>query len=223
MFDRVRKVIRFRLHRFWMMRLPVSARFQKIYRERHWGGTSSESASGLGSSLQATETIRAELPLLVQKLGIQKLLDIGCGDFNWMKHVDLPVPYIGADIVPEVIEDNRRLYGKEGIEFMVLDGTKDPIPDDVDAILCREVLFHLSFEHALALLANVNSSNARYLIATQIDSQGDNQDTFTGGFRPLDLRRAPFGFPKPLAVIPDDRVSANRSLCVWQVLDIGDA
>ncbi len=222
MFDRVRKAIKFRLHRFWMMRLPVSARFQKIYRDRHWGGSSSESASGLGSSFQATEAIRAELPLLVQKFGIRKLLDLGCGDFNWMKHVELPVPYIGADIVSEVIENNRRLYGNDAIDFMVLDGIKDPIPEDVDAILCREVLFHLSFEHALALLANVKASNARYLIATQIDSQTENQDTFTGGFRPLDLRKAPFGFPEPLLVIPDDRVSANRSLCLWQLSDISD-
>jgi hypothetical protein len=39
------------------------------------------------------------------------LLDIPCGDFNWMKLLNLGVDYIGADIVGELIAENRRRFG----------------------------------------------------------------------------------------------------------------
>lgn len=200
-----------------MKLLPVSRRFEKIYRERHWGGPEAESASGRGSSLEATETIRAYLPQLFEELQVNKLLDLGCGDFNWMRHVDLNVDYLGADIVPEVIHRNDQLYSKPGVEFCVLDGSKDPIPPDVDAVLCREVLFHLSFDHGLSLIRNLKASNAKYLIATQIYFSGANRDIYTGGFRQLDLRKQPFNFPEPLRTVPDDTIAANRSLCVWRL------
>ena len=69
--------------RTWSMSiLPVSWRFSRIYRKRWWGGKESESASGRGSSVEATEKMRRELPLLLKQLECEKLLDLGCGDFN---------------------------------------------------------------------------------------------------------------------------------------------
>ena len=200
--------------------LPVSWRFSRIYRNRLWGGKESESASGKGSSLKATAGIRHELPALLSSLGCRKLLDLGCGDFNWMRRVRLDVDYLGADLVPGLIRDNQERYSNERVKFIVLDGIRDPIPDDVDVILCREVLFHLSFRHALALLNNIYRSNAKFLIATQIDTGKPNADVHTGGFRPIDLTREPFDFPAPLRCIPDDAISENRSLAVWRIADL---
>jgi hypothetical protein len=41
------------------------------------------------------------------------LLDAGCGDFNWMRHVNLKLDqYIGIDVVPELICENQRQFGK---------------------------------------------------------------------------------------------------------------
>ena len=200
--------------------LPVSWRFSRIYRNRWWGGRDAESASGRGSSLEATDMVRRGLPGLLKQLECKKMLDLGCGDFNWMRHVDLNIDYLGADLVPDVIRENQARYSSDRVKFLVLDGIRDPIPDGVDVILCREVLFHLSFRHALALLKNVYRSNANFLIATQIDSGQRNVDTLTGGFRPLDLTREPFSFPEPLERISDDAISKNRSLAVWRVGDL---
>lgn len=136
-----------------------------------------------------------------------------------MRHVELNVDYLGADLVPDVIRGNQARYSNEQINFIVLDGIRDPIPEDVDVILCREVLFHLSFRHALALLRNVYQSNAKFLIATQIDTGKPNADTHTGGFRPLDLTREPFSLPEPVNRMSDDAISENRSLAVWRVSD----
>ena len=148
------------------------------------------------------------------------MLDLGCGDFNWMRHLELDVDYLDGNLLPDVIRENQVRYSKERVKFIVFDDIRDPIPDDVDVILCREVLFHLSFRHALALLNNIYRSDAKFLIATQIDTVKQNADVHTGGFRPIDLTREPFDFPAPLRCIPDDAISEDRSLAVWRIADL---
>jgi hypothetical protein len=138
-----------------------------------------------------------------------------------MKHVDLSgVKYIGADIVQAVIDENDKQYGSADKQFISLDGSVDPLPRGIDAVLCREVIFHLSFKDGLALVRNVCASGATYLIATQMKHDSENQDTYTGGFRPIDLTKAPYHFPQPMEVIADNAISDNRSLCVWKISEI---
>uniref|UniRef100_UPI002157A42F class I SAM-dependent methyltransferase n=2 Tax=Pseudomonadota TaxID=1224 RepID=UPI002157A42F len=85
---------------------------------------------------------RTELPHLLREFNIRSVLDIPCGDFNWMRHVDLGgVHYIGADIVPELVEHNRRTYRGPRIQFEHLDVIASPLPK-VDAVLCRDGLVH---------------------------------------------------------------------------------
>lgn len=170
--------------------------------------------------MQATDNVRRELPALLKQVKCKKMLDLGCGDFNWMRHVPLDVDYLGGDIVPDVIRENQARYSNDRVKFIVLDGIRDPIPGDVDVILCREVLFHLSFCHGLALLKNISRSNARFFIATQIDTGKANADTHTGGFRSIDLTREPFDFPAPLCRIVDNAISENRFLAAWRVGDL---
>ena len=170
--------------------------------------------------MQATENVRREVPALLKQVKCKKMLDLGCGDFNWMRYVELEVDYLGADLVPDVIRANRARYSNARVKFIVLDGIRDPIPDDFDVILCRAVFFHLSFCHALALLKNISRSNTRFLIATQIDTGKANADTHTGGFCHIDLTHEPFDFPAPLLCIADDAISEHRSLAVLRVADL---
>ncbi len=85
--------------------------FTRHYRRNFWG--SNESRSGPGSELQSTENIRRSLPDLIQNFGVRRLLDVPCGDFNWMQHVisTTNVEYIGGDIVKELVETNQRMWG----------------------------------------------------------------------------------------------------------------
>lgn len=211
--------LRYYWNRFLSVILPIRYRFARIYNNRHWGGQLSESASGRGSSLAATKRVRAELPSLLHRLECETLLDIGCGDFNWMRHVNLDCSYIGIDVVRALIEKNQANFGGPDINFYCIDAVSEPLPAHADVVLCREVLFHLSFRHALQLISNVKRTNARYFIATHIPDRRANSDTFTGGFRPLDLSKAPFHFPEPAFCIPDDGISENRLLCLWRLDD----
>jgi len=198
---------------------PRSRRFHLIYRHLYWG-KNPESLSGRGSTLEATKSIRTALPELLDTLNCSTLLDLGCGDFNWMKEVPLACNYIGADIVDEIITRNIENFSRNDRTFIVLDGTASELPLEADVVLCREVLFHLSNKDIVALLSNLKRSNAKFLICTNIESVKHNTDIFTGGFRQIDLRLPPFCFPEPTTTIPDQGVSANRYLCVWRVSDI---
>jgi hypothetical protein len=76
--------------------------FQLAYATRVWG--SAESGSGIGSELAATENVSAYLPELFQRLQVSKFLDAPCGDWNWMRRVDLSgVDYFGGDVVSSVV------------------------------------------------------------------------------------------------------------------------
>ena len=154
---------------------------------------------------------------LLRRLGCETLLDVGCGDWNWMREVSLPCDYVGIDIVPEVIEANRR-YERAGVEFVVGDAIEGPLPE-ADVALCREVLFHLSFHDGLAVLANIRAT-ARWLLATSDTAIWFNSDIETGDYRRINLERAPYRLPRPHAVISDDGVCRGRVLALWATADL---
>ena len=195
-------------------------RFSKIYETGTWlNGRNSGSLSGSGSEVLNTGKIREELPKILAQLRVASLLDIGCGDWNWMRHIELPCKYIGVDIVPSVIRRNTAEFGSSNRKFIILDAVEEPLPD-CDVILCREVLFHLSFSDGLSLIKNTLQSSARYLLATSDMDTEINNDIRTGDFRFLNLRRKPFSFPEPILNIVDDGISKSRRVVVWRIEDI---
>jgi hypothetical protein len=146
--------------------------------------------------LENTKLIRQSLPKILEGIGTQTLLDVGCGDFGWMKEVQLPCRYIGVDIVPGLIVENAALYGSQMRAFERLDATCDRLPQG-DTVLCREVLFHLSFQDIWRVIDNLHSSGISFLIATTDNALRLNADILSGDFRLLNLRKAPFFSPKP--------------------------
>jgi hypothetical protein len=175
------------------------------------------SLSGLGSELGATLNVREELPLLLERLDCRVLLDIGCGDWNWMREVHLSCDYVGIDIVPEIIEANCR-YERSGVSFKLIDGAVGPLPK-ADVALCREVLFHFSFRDGRAMLANVRKA-ARWLVATTDPTIWFNSDIITGDFRKVNLQRSPYRLPPPGEIVADGAVSQGRVLGVWATKDL---
>src|SRR5262249_51031970 len=192
-----------------------------MYRTDGW--FQSESISGPGSTLQATEHLRSVLREFRRVLFRSSLLDAGCGDFNWMKEVDLgEVEYIGVDVVAsEIIERNNQLYGAVNRHFMVKDITRDNLPK-VDLILCRDCLTHLPNKKVLRALQQFRCSGSTYLMTTSHPLLMENADTFTGGFRPLNLERPPFDWPAPLMQFGScvDETSGTGVLGLWKLNEI---
>ena len=118
-------------------------RFTKIYQENHWNDSGSR--SGEGSTLENTQNVRNELPIVLRKYKIKSVLDAPCGDFNWMKSITqgISIKYIGGDIVKPMIEKNQAHHSSNSISFEHLDLTKNLLPE-VDLMFCRDCFFHLS-------------------------------------------------------------------------------
>ena len=198
--------------------------FAQIYRNPVWGGTS---VSGAGSDLGQTESVRKELPQLLKAFDIKRLLDLPCGDFNWMQHVELAgCDYTGGEIVRDLVEANTAKYGKDNRRFRQLDLMNDALPP-ADLLLCRDCLIHLSFQDAQAAIANIARGEITYLLTTTYPLITRNTDIITGDFRAINLQLAPFRFPKPLAVINEDlfpSLESNpnfiRQLGLWRVCEL---
>jgi hypothetical protein len=172
--------------------------FNEIYKENLWA--SAESKSGAGSQLDNTVTIRAELPYIFNKFNIKSILDIPCGDFNWMQHVDLSeITYIGADIVNEAVEANKLKYNKD---FRNLDITKDDLPKS-DLIFVRDCLGHLSNENVAKAIENVRRSGSTYLLATSFTKYTTNTDIQDGGWKCINLMVEPFTL-NPIYLVNED-------------------
>jgi hypothetical protein len=196
-------------------------RFERIYDAKIWmNQPNSRSLSGNGSELENTVNLRAELPKIVSKLKITNLLDVGCGDWNWMSKVMLPCNYIGIDIVDSVIEQNSKNYGASNRSFFVLDAVVDPLPE-CDAILLREVIFHLSFSDIDRIIKNIFKTNPSYVLITSDPEVEVNNDIVSGDFRMLNLEIKPFNFPKPLIFIDDNNImNTTRYIGIWKTSDL---
>jgi hypothetical protein len=126
-----------------MRGMAPEAIFDFIYRSKLWG--SLESYSVLGLQLDLTARLQVELPYLIASLWVKTLVEILCGDFSWLSSISLPIEhYIGADIVPSIIERNMEKFrlSHPYPKFQVLDLTKDTLHSG-EAILCRDCLVHL--------------------------------------------------------------------------------
>ena len=196
--------------------------FTDIYDVNGWGDP--ESRSGPGSSVFRTRLIRPALSQLFRDLAVQSILDVPCGDFNWMRLTEMPgILYTGADVVSEIVQRNLDLYSGESRHFVCLDMIADRLPS-ADLILCRDGLVHLSFADIASTLDQMRSSGAKYLLATTFDTHPENCDIQTGGWRPLNLQIPPLSFPPPIRKIWDgprpDGTYADKMLALYNAADL---
>jgi hypothetical protein len=204
--------------------LNLAQRFRRIHETNLWGAAAS--TSGLGSELDATAAMRAELPRLFERIAVASLLDAPCGDAGWINQADLSVRTIGVDIVPALIErlQARAAAGEIKGEYRVADITRDPLPR-CDAILCRDALVHLSFANIERAVANFRRSGAVWLIATTFPEWQRNGDCEDGDWRALNLERAPFNWGSPVELLNENCLEAgggwrDKSLGVWRLAEI---
>lgn len=199
--------------------------FTHFYHSNYWRGN--ESKSGTGSSLEQTQDLIDKLDELFLKLNVNKILDIPCGDFNWMKHLSLNEhrEYMGADIVEEVIESNLEKYKNDNINFSVLDITQDSLPD-ADVIIVRDCLVHFTYDYIYQTLENLKKQNFKYILMTSFTARPNNIDLFhVGEWRPLNMQIAPFNLPEPSEILNENCTEENlaysdKSMCLWTKEDL---
>jgi hypothetical protein len=204
--------------------LAPKAVFTHIYHTNRWG--SAESVSGAGSELKNTEKLVSALNTSFRELNIHSVLDLPCGDFNWMRLVDLNgIDYLGADIVEALIAQNQNRYGHfPNVRFKVLDLLADPLPR-MDLVLVRDCLVHFSNQNIQKALENIKRSGSTYLLTTTFTQLIRNKDIITGEWRPVNLQSAPFLLPPPMLLIEEqmetsDEILLSKALGLWRVADL---
>jgi 2-polyprenyl-3-methyl-5-hydroxy-6-metoxy-1,4-benzoquinol methylase len=198
--------------------------FEEFYRLNHW--YDEESRSGSGSNLKQTSEIRRILPEILTALQIKTILDIPCGDFNWMKEVDLKgAYYCGADIVVDVITHNTKNYLSADKRFNWADITSTRL-GEFDLVFCRDCLVHLSDDDVKKAICNIKRSGSKYLMTTTFTNR-INRAIETGGWRPINLEATPFLFSAPLEMYNENCTEEggmymDKSLAVWRITDLPD-
>lgn len=189
-------------------------RFTEVYENRLW--LSDESVSGQGSERGSGSVAHAvaRLEQITRDLGLRSIADVPCGDFNWMpmfldQHPE--VDYVGYDVVPALIAENRSRY--PGHRFELLDITL-AAPAQADLIFCKDMVNHLKIDDVWRALENMVASGPKYLMLTTNKGfeNAELEPTEAHASRFLNLEVAPFSLPAPLH---DDHY-----LPVWRVEDI---
>lgn len=165
--------------------------FKEVYQDGRWGF-----GSGHGSLPRTTKPYRLFLQEFLETNRVRSVLDYGCGDWQFSRLIDWRgAVYYGVDVVPTVVDRNRGLYGRPGIEFLL--SPKDPshLPD-ADLLICKDVLQHLPNADVQTFLDEVAPRFPMSLIINDAAGPGNahelNMEISAGEWRPVDIRVAPF-------------------------------
>jgi hypothetical protein len=211
--------------------LPTAEKFTRIYDKKLWlkvapAINADKSLSGYGSTLESTKVLRHALEGFLSQIEARRLLDIPCGDFNWMRAVQFPpgMEYIGGDVVPPLIARLKACYGRGDTAsrrlFRVFDITKDEF-DPADVWLCKDCIQHLSNRDIIAALRNFCNSSVEFALISNHTDVKENIDIPTGHFRHVDLTLPPFNLPEPLLKLPDSPIDRERRyIGVWRRRDL---
>ena len=202
------------------LNLSLQERFELIYNENFW--ESEESRSGIGSEIENTKEVLKALEHFIKKFKIKSIIDIPCGDFNWMSSMDLRnLKYQGHDIVKQLITDNKKKFKNSNISFFHSDITNSKL-GKADLMLVRDCLVHFSFEDIKKSIFRIKQSRSKYLMTTSFVNVDKNIDIYSADWRPINLEKGPFNFPKPLMTYNEkcnemDGIYTDKSLCIWEI------
>ena len=152
--------------------------FKSIYESYHWRDykkpEDNESISGRGSDIIKTERFVKEFNIFLKKNKITKILDLGCGDFLWMKNTIIGLPdlisYHGIDIVESLIDKNKKKFSNEIIKFSCKDFFEEKIEGEYEIIIIRDVFIHLYNKNIIKFLEKIKLTNAKYIAITSTSS-----------------------------------------------------
>lgn len=124
-----------------------------------WESGKPETVCGKGSLVATTGLIRSLLVKYVERYGIREIADVGCGDQNWITHVEWPheVRYVGYDYRPRFTD------------VIPFDITREVLPK-TEMVLCHYVLNHLSDEMRRRAYTLLKESGSAFLLTSYKDA-----------------------------------------------------
>ena len=187
-------------------------------------GQERESSSGVGSTMQNTRNTVQTLHTVINERGITSMLDLPCGDWNWMSKAITEFPhvkYTGMDLAPTLVARNAKKF--PAYDFAVHDIVLDVLPKKVDLVFNRDMLFHVPPAQGLKALRNIAASGSHYLLSTTF-TKGTNQKIVIkaadggGIWYRINLNEPPFNLPPALSMHAESE-GQGKSMGLWDLRD----
>ena len=230
---------------YWLRKLSFSKLFQKffflsdtykrkivfnsIYNSNHWRDYNkpgeNESVSGLGSDLKKNSKLIHDIKNFISEFRIKKIIDLGCGDFNWMKFIVLNneniTNYLGLDIVNNIIVSNNEKYNNNEISFETKDVLFEDLPNSYDLIIIRDLFIHLKDDEILKVISKIKRSSIKFLAVTSYPSTEVNINTNRfGHHRYINMKLDPFYLDGPFKIFDDNENQHKpRKLYLYKIND----
>ncbi len=139
--------------------------FENIYKNKIWNNNNKNiPLSGPGSSLENTSSISILLDDFINKNNCEQILDLGCGDLNWIKNTlffnNENINYIGIDIVETLINEHKinyptkTFYCSDILDNDIINYTSNK---KISFIILRDVIFHLNNINILEIFKNIKN------------------------------------------------------------------
>jgi hypothetical protein len=189
-----------------------------------------ESASGPHGTNQATAPFREMLLATLRQHDIRTVLDLGCGDWNWMRQVGFPHPlgstertisYQGWDAHEGMMVRLNETYGGPHVSFHTKDITTEEYPR-VDLIIARSVLFHIDAAIARRMVERVRAASKFFLSNSFLNvRKNSNIKKYLPidgwGFYTINLNIAPFNLG-PFMIDSAEELSSGqkRYACLYK-------
>lgn len=171
--------------------------FDRLYQAGGWDGM----GSGPGSDPNANIAYLGMLSAVLDTPGVNTVLDIGCGDWQLMSRIRLEhLYYTGWDVAGTVIEHNRQRFGSHRVMFEVRNPLFDALPE-ADVVIMKDVLQHMPTAHVQQVLSLV-IPRCRWMLITNDHTLENGPDVPVGGYRRLNVLRAPFNISGLIVVAP---------------------
>ncbi len=169
--------------------------FTHIYDVGLWGkDQNGKGTSGGGSSFESAVEYIVFLNKFIKANDIKSIVEIGCGDWEVMSHVDLSnVNYMGFDVVKSVIDGLIEKYSSSNVRFAFADCINDSLPK-ADLLLCKDVLIHLTNKDVFKIIKKFKDYK-HVLVTTDVEASNltsCNRDIALGDWREVDLSAPPF-------------------------------
>ena len=210
----LRKIYTSKLFQLLQIKNPTLKKkiFTSIYKSNHWVQKGNllpkefVSVSGPGSNI-GTDQFRQlvdNFTYIIEKYGINSILDMPCGDFLWIKEIikNKNIKYLGIDIVEELIKNNNLKFKNEKNNFQSYDIVNFNTNEKFDLVLIRDLFLHIKNSDIIKIIDNLKSMNVKY-VALNSYNNNKNIDVTIGQHRKVNLLIEPFNLKKPIYSFKD--------------------
>lgn len=191
--------------------------FTKIYEEGVWNSKNPNiPLSGPGSALGNAKVFSETLDNFIVDNNITSVLDLGCGDLNWIQHAkffnDKNIEYVGVDIVEFLINNHKSKFPHK--KFINDDLIKFRPSECVDIVILRDVIFHLKLNDIKTIFENIKFKFKYLCITTHDLAAGNTNNLDKYHFVKRDLFKEPFNLGIPLLKVFEKQF--DRYVCFFE-------